>query len=798
MALEKQKQTEDFIRLQDLFYLYITQWRWFVLSVFLTVAAAILYLLITPPVYTRTASILIKDNSQSGSGAGDFSGFENLGIFKSNTNVNNELLTLKSPLLMQEVVNRLNLDTKYITQEGLRKIDLYKNTPVLVTSKNAEDSIPFRFDIDLQSPGKVRLYNFVLAGQPVQGEVEGSLSDSTNTPVGTFIIIPTSHYKPDGGSRTVHFRKSNPELVTNNYSAALQAVLGSNNATVINLSINDESPTRAKDILATLISVYNENWIKDKNQIAISTSLFINDRLDVIESELGSVDKDISSYKSENILPDVAAVSGMYLSQYAESKRELQELNNRLSVVEYIRRNLSGESSGQLLPANTGLDNPTFEKQISEYNALLLKRNNLLANSSEKNPLVIDMNQSLNEMSQSITRSVDNLIATLNTQIANVKQQESRITGQIASNPNQARYLLSVERQQKVKEELYLYLLQKREENELSQAFTAYNTRIITPPHGPGVPTTPQRSKILLVALLTGILLPMIIFVVREKVNTSVRGRKDLEGMTVPFIGEIPFAYHKKRNDPFLRKNERKREIVVKEKSRNLINEAFRVVRTNLEFMIKKETRCKVIMVTSLNSNSGKTFIAMNLATGFAIKGEKILVIDLDMRKALLSEYIQSPKPGIADYLGHQIDEEQLVIVKGKTHVNLDVLPVGTIPPNPTELLYDERFEQMLAKLRSEYDYIFIDCPPVEIVADTSIINKLVDMTLFIIRAGLFERAMLPEVESFYTSQKYKNMALILNGTLEADARYGGYHRYGYHYGYAYGGGYSDGENSYG
>jgi capsular exopolysaccharide family len=790
MIFEEQRQPDDFIRLRDLFHIFYTKWRWFALSVFITVATAILYLLITPPVYTRTASVLIKDNSQSGSRTSDFSGFENLGIFTSNTNVNNELLTLKSPLLMQEVVNRLNLDTKYITQEGLRKIDLYKNTPVLVTFKNAPDSMAFRFDIDLQSPGKVRLYNFVQSGQSVPGEIESNLSDSISTPVGTLIITPTSHYKAEGGNRTVHFRKSNPEWVTNSYSAVLQAVLGNNNATVINLSIDDESPKRAADILATLIAVYNENWIKDKNQIAISTSLFINDRLNVIESELGNVDKDISSYKSENILPDVSAVSGMYLSQYAESKRELQELNNRLSVVQYISKNLSAEPAGQLLPANTGLDNSPLEKQISDYNSLLLRRNNLLANSSGKNPLVADMNQSLNEMSQSIIRSVDNVIATLNTQLANVKQQEARITGQIASNPNQARYLLSVERQQKVKEELYLYLLQKREENELSQAFAAYNTRTITPPYGPGVPTTPQRSKILLIALLTGLLLPMIIFVVREKINTTVRGRKDLEGMTIPFIGEIPLYCKRKK---FYRKETEKREIVVKEKSRNVINEAFRVIRTNLEFMMKKENRAKVIMLTSINPDSGKTFITMNLAASFTIKRKKVLVIDLDMRKALLSGYIQSPKTGIADYLGHQLDDWRSVIVKGEIHAGPDVLPVGTIPPNPTELLFEERLGQMLTELRSEYDYIFIDCPPVEIVADTSIINQLVDMTLFVVRAGLFDRAMLPEVEHFYTSQKYKNMALILNGTVQADARYG-YHRYGYSYGYAGGAGYTDDE----
>lgn len=786
MSSEKLNPTDDFIRIQDLFRIFISKWYWFAASLLVALTVVTLYLLITPPIYTRTASILIKDDSK-GASAGNITGFDDLGIFSSNTNVNNELLTLKSPSLMREVVMRLDLDKKYIVKRGLRKIDLYKESPVLVTFKDhSEHSL--KFDIALQSEGKVELSNFARSGEKLSGEIEGSLSDTITTPVGVVMITPTSYYNEDGDNSQIHFVKSGLQNVINGYSGALQTVLGSKDATVINLNIKNPSPRRAEDILNTLITVYNEDWMNDKNRIAVSTSRFINDRLNVIESELGTVDRDISSFKSEHILPDVEAVSGMYLSQYAESGRELLELNNRLSIAENIRRNLSDETGDRLLPANSGIDNVNLEGQISEYNALVLRRNSLLSNSSERNPLVIDMTQSLADMKQAVLRSVDNLIASLHMQIENVKKQEARVTGQIASNPNQARYLLSVERQQKVKEELYLYLLQKREENELSQAFTAYNTRVITPPYGSLSPTEPRRSFLLLVALMTGLLLPLIFFVIKERANTTVRGRKDLEGMTIPFVGEIPM-YRKGKKRSWLNE-EKVREIVVKEKNRNIINEAFRVVRTNLEFMTKKEGKAKVIMLTSINPQSGKTFIAMNLAAGFAIKGKKVLVIDLDMRRALLSTYIQSPKPGIADYLGHQVDNWQSIIVKSESQSNLDVLPVGTIPPNPTELLFDKRLEQLIEKLSAEYDYVFIDCPPVEIVADTSIINKLVDMTLFIVRAGLLDRAMLPEIERFYADGKLKNMAIILNGTEHENARYG----YGYGYAYGYGSGYVDKE----
>lgn len=786
MSSEKLNPTDDFIRIQDLFHTVISKWYWFVMSLLAALALVVLYLMVTPPTYTRSASILIKDDSK-GASAGSIAGFDELGIFKTNTNVNNELLTLKSPSLMREVVMRLDLDKKYIVKQRLRKVDLYKESPVLVTFKEHNEQ-SLQFDMVLGPGGKLKLFNFFRSGEKISGEVEGSFSDTIATPVGVLMVTPTPLYSEMSGYSEIYFTKGSLQNVVNGYSNALQAVLGTKESTVINLTIKNSSRRRAEDILNTLIAVYNEEWMNDKNRIAVSTSRFINDRLNLIESELGTVDEDISSFKSEHILPDVQAVSGMYLSQYAESGKELLELNNRLSIAENIRRNLSVESDDRLLPANSGVDNSNLERQISEYNALVLRRNSLLANSSERNPLVIDMTQSLADMKQAVIRSVDNLIASLHTQIANVKRQESRVTGQIASNPNQARYLLSVERQQKVKEALYLYLLQKREENELSQAFTAYNTRVITPPYGSLNPTEPRRPFLLLVALMAGILLPLIFFMAKERMNTTVRGRKDLEGMTVPFVGEIPM-YRKGRRRGWP-KEENIREVVVKEKNRNIINEAFRVVRTNLEFMAKKEGKAKVVMLTSINAQSGKTFISMNLAAAFAIKGKKVLAIDLDMRKVLLSSYVGSPKPGIADYLGHQIDDWRSIIVQSGSQSNLDVIPVGTIPPNPTELLFDERLEQLIETLSAEYDYIFVDCPPVEIVADAAIINKLVDMTLFVVRAGLLERALLPEIERFYTGGKLKNMAMILNGTDHENARYG--HGYGYMYGY--GAGYVDKE----
>ena len=365
-----------------------------------------------------------------------------------------------------------------------------------------------------------------------------------------------------------------------------------------------------------------------------------------------------------------------------------------------------------------------------------------------------------------------------------MQQTEQQTSSRIAANPTQAKYLLSVERQQKVKETLYLFLLQKREENELSQAFTAYNTRIVTPPHGSMLPTSPVRKNIFLVAFALGLLIPVIIIFLHENMNTRVRGRKDLEGVAVPFIGEIPL-YTKKKKGVFRKKPLEVRAVVVKEGSRDIINEAFRVLRTNLEFMTAKERKSNVIVVTSFNPGSGKSFLTMNIAVSLAIKGKKVLVIDGDLRHGSASSYIDSPDKGLSDYLGGRIDNLDEIIVHDPKQKHLDILPVGTIPPNPTELLFDERLRQVIESVRDQYESVLIDCPPIELVADTQIIEKLADRTIFVVRAGLLERSMLAELEKIYEEKKYKNMSLILNGTESSGGRYG--YRYGYYYGYGAG-----------
>lgn len=775
---------DDFLRIQDLFILCLAKWYWFVISLAILLGAATIYLLKTPPVYTRSASLLIKEDGKSGSGNEAAGVLGDIDIFRTSTNINNEMLSMQSPAVMYKVVRRLHLDVNYTTDGRFYNPVIYgSDNPYEVSFFDLGDAESASFTLRPDKDGQVKLTDFTRNGEEADGDAVTALNDTVQTPVGRLLV--NARPGSTAAQQTVFVSRISLQAATAGYSSRLSVALNDEKSTVVNLTLQDVCTQRAEDVLNTLISVYNENWVKDKNQIAVSTSMFINERLGVIERELGNVDEDISSYKSENLLPDVQAAASMYMAESSETNAKIQTLNTQLSMTRYVRSYLTGASSrNQLLPANSGIENSGIEKQIAEYNTLQLRRNDLVANSSETNPLVVDMDHSLHALRDAIIRTLDNYVTTLNTQLRALQQSARQTTARIAANPSQGKYLLSVERQQKVKESLYLFLLQKREENELSQAFTAYNTRVIMPPSGSMVPTAPAKKNILLIAFVVGLIVPVAVIFLRESMNTRIRGRKDLEALTLPFVGEIPQAATKKKGTSDKKSTEND-PIVVHEGSRDIINEAFRVLRTNLEFMTDKEQHSNVIVVTSFNPGSGKSFLAVNIAVSLAIKQKKVLVIDGDMRHGSTSAYVGSPQTGLSNYLSGHVNNLKDIIVTDARHANLQFLPVGTIPPNPTELLFSDRLKQLIDTVRSQYDYIFIDCPPIEMVADTQIIEQLADRTLFVVRTGLLERSMLPELQRIYDEKKYKNMALILNGTVGSGGHYG--YRYGYRYGYHYG-----------
>lgn len=799
-----QKGNPAYMKVLDTLQLFASKWYWFLLCLAIALGCCYFYLATTPPIYTRNASILIKNDLQS-------STTSNMKFLDSNIDVNNELFTLKSPNIAEGAVRRLHLEVNCFAQGRFHEVAVYGtnlSVQILPQSLNDQDEAEFMFD--LRPNGTFVMSKFSKNGKSVSGSVMGKVGKVIETPIGKIDVQKSVNYFSQ--EITLRVVRTSLTYAINRTVTGLSAKAAGDMSTIITLSYDDEDPQRAEDILSTIIAIYNEKWVEDCNQKANSTSKFIGERLEVIEEELGNVEDNISSFKSANLIPansnDVASI---YVGQASSATAQATELNNQMYMARYVRNYLTNPANKYtLIPANQGVNSPNISAQITEYNTLLLSRNNLLSASSLQNPLVQEKDLQLEELRNALIASVDNHIASLNVELRSAQSIRGQANSKIASSPSQSKYLLSVERQQKVKESLYLYLLQKREENELSQAFTAYNNRVITSATGSNIPTFPIPKTVWMMGVIIGLVVPGVIIFLLEMINNKVRGRRDLAELSIPFIGEIPIHRHhrtfkEKLFAPWkkLWKNllslikrgeveeDKTLHILVKDHSRNVINEAFRVIRTNIEFMMAKGDRGKVIMLTSFNPNSGKTFVVTNLITSFAIKRQRVLAIDLDLRKASLSAMVNKPKIGISDYLSGVTDSFDDIVVRNATHEYLDVVPVGTIPPNPTELLFDDRLHNLLEELKDEYSFIILDCPPIEIVADASIVGRSADATLFIIRAEVMDRSFLPDLQKYYDDNRLPKMSIILNGTMDAFSYYGSSRygsRYGYYGGSAYGG----------
>lgn len=786
-----ENQEEENFKLEEFGLILLSNWHWILLSIAITLGIATFKILSTTPTYVRSTSLLIKNDE--GKGGSFFNGisqdFQNLGMFASRSNINNEIETLGAPIMIQEAVKRLHLDVQMHVEDGLHPVPLYDNSPINLLLPQADDNFMCRFKMKLKSNKTAELWDF----ETVEGKVERhqtiKIGEVAHTPIGIVVLQATPFWRKNFTDKDIHVCKYALKDVGKMYSKRLSIALSNKESTVLNISLADESKQRAENLLYKLIDVYNEQWIKDRNRVAESTFEFITARLNDLSKELGDVDQKISDYKSQAMLPDVDAASSMYINQSNKNNDQILSLRNQLSVAHYIREYLADRGKqGQYLPTNTGVGSTGIENMIANYNKVVSERNNVLDNSNENTPIVQKFNNELKLQRQTILHSLDNFIAQIQSQVGNWEHTEAQTNAKIAAAPQQVKQLLSVGRQQKVKEALYIYLLQKREENELSKTYTVWNTRIIQPPTGSDYPSSPRRSIILLAALAIGFCIPAGILFLRETFNHTVRGKLDIEGMQTPLIGEIPLLINKQQWWG-RKKKDIERKIYVKDNSRDLINEAFRMLRTKLDYYIKSlGTNDKIIMLTSFNPGSGKSFISLNLTKALSLKGCKVLAIDFDLRHASSSEFGKHSQQGLTTYLGNITEDIEECIQKNALGEGADLLPVGIIPPNPAELLLNSNIKKLLDQLRQEYDYIILDCPPIDLVADTSIIKKYADVTLFVIRSGLMDRRCLKDVDKLYQNNTYNRMALILNGTTYPTSRFGNYHNgYGYGYNYRYG-----------
>ncbi len=782
------KKENSYITISDLWEIFTHNIRFFSISIIACVSLATIYLIVTPPTYKRTASVLIKDEQQGQSIA--YAAIESLGLVNTQGNLYNEVNLFKTPILLEAVVSRLQLHHSCKGRSRtFRWVDLYNKAPFKVEADSLLDNFSFKFRLKKEGEDSFILTKLSIGKEDINETIDGVYDTPIATPYGSFIVRKCevkrsiaemlSQEKEEEKKEPYtlyYYSKGKIPTTARSYASALTVALREEFASIIDLSIASGSTKKAEDILNTIIAVYNENWIEDKNLIAMNTNKFINERLAIIEQELGEVDKDISTFKSENLLPDLSAVAGMNLQTSNEILKQQIELNNQLSMATYILQYMTEDNTNdKLLPSNSGINSPSITGLITTYNERMLEKNTLLANSSESNPIVASLVADIKSLKQVLILSVNDLVNTLNIQIENARNEELMAQKKLSNSPSQELFLLSSGREHMIKEQLYLFLLQKREENELSQAFSAYNTKILGSAAGEDMPIAPQKTIILFIGFFMGCILPTIALILKANLQTTVQNKEDLASITMPYLGSIPNIKPNNGLPTFGKRKSTEKEapqIVTQSGGRDSASELFRVLRTNLDFILGQEKKCKTVMLTSFNPMSGKSFVTTNLAVSMATKDSRVLLIDGDFRRGTSSRVVNSPNTGLVNYLNSPQIDIETVICKGVSHPKLDVLPMGITPPNPTELLLTDRFSSVLEELQQKYDYIFIDCPPVEIVTDAQIIGKHCDSTLFVVRVGLMDKRQLPALNELYTSKKFPNMGLILNA-VEINNRYG-------------------------
>lgn len=684
------KTTDRTLSISELWHLCTARWRWFVASVLLCLIVAVRYLLTTPYVYSRSASIIVREEFL-GNNATEKNGkdFSQIGFVNQKSNVTDVARHITSLDVLLEVASRLD---STLTEE-----EIFNNA------------------LGIQSR--------------LSAEVEG---------------------------------------------------IGSN---IINLTYKDFSTREAARGLALIMDVYNDKWFMDKQRVTRSTSLFIDSRLRLLESDLNLVDDSISSFKSRYGITDLNRVSDIYLQQQSQADAEILRLMNQKAMAEYIRSLLEDDSSQkQLLLVNSGINNSLIESQITLYNSLLLQMQSHLEYTSGQNPLIVNLEKELKSLRKNILSNVINHIRTIDIQLQSLESYHGQTASKISSNPNQEKHLISIEREQKVKESLYLYLLQKKEENEISITYKVAPTQVIDIPNGSGKPTSPKRVRVLLAAVLIGFMLPVIVIFLRATMDETVRDRYDIERRGgIPFLGEVPLLERRSTIRSLQRRfglRPARSSLVVTHGGQGPVNEALRLIRTKLESVSEHEGNGnKVYMVTSSQEGTGKTFVSMNLALVLAIAGWRVLFIDGDLRKGSASRRWQALGAGLTDYLDGDVVDVASLLVHPKDYPTLDVLPAGTIPTNPTELLRGSLFANLMESMRLQYDFILIDTPPTGSLADAEIIRQNTDLSLFIVRTGKFERQYLDDLK--VPDSAAISQYVILNGTSIGS-------RYGYAYGHEY------------
>lgn len=773
---------QGFISFKGLWTACVKNWKWFAVSVVVCLAVAYIHSKRTEPTYSRSMSVLLL-NSDEVNNTFSEEAMESLGFKQQNISLFNEIELLQSPELMKQVVEKLGLEVEYRAPasiplpftkdenlgEGEKgrfydKLLYGAEVPIHVIFSDVSAS-GVSFKVKLGANGSIVLYDFSNAPSDNYA-LKAKVGQTFDTPCGQICVtaMPTYDY----------LRKFVPVLqVSRDQSAdvAKRLLYGlsvdnpEEKSSIVTISMTDNSVYRADDILNTLLTVYDENNMKNQSRMAEKTAQFLEDRVDQLGKELGKVDNNIASYKGSHLMPQVGAVQDIYVKNNNDLNNQIQACQTQLTVLNQVKRYL-GANIGQnrMLPADIGIDNQAIAQQIENYNKLQMQRNEYVAYGGEGHPRVHDLNKQLEIYRKSIMESIKQATTAIQKQLYSLQNASGRSAGQIANSTQQAKYIISTERQQKVIEELYLFLLQEKEKNNMSLNHAVSNVRLLQEPSGSMLAIAPKMRQNMLMGLMAGLGIPFMIIFIGQVTDTKIRSRRDLKVLSVAKIGDVPLLKGETAS-VFKHKNKSKEvKIYVSDNNRDYFNESMRVVRTNLEFILHGETDKKVVMFTSMEPDCGKSFVTANLGASMSLIGKKMLMIDLDMRSCSLSSLGEGARSGVSNYLAHRIDDYKSAILKDKVMKGVDLLPVGSVPPNPTELLHSERLKTLLDSVRNDYDCIFVDCPPVDIVADVDLISGLTDITVFVLCVGKSDKEVLNEVDRFYQEKRFKNMCVLLNG----------------------------------
>jgi capsular exopolysaccharide synthesis family protein len=742
---------------------YLVHWKWFLLSVIVVLGLAFLYLRYSTPLYKATATILVKDDKKGGL-ASELSVLSDLGVGTSKSNVDNEVEILKSRTLTEKTVNKLHLNIHYLSHGRVKSSELYKASPIVVVYSPANEQYKkevHTFTIESVNANKFKLFK-------TEDKELGTFNygNLIKIPEGTLSVTKVDI--ADKSSFSIDCNIYPVESMTTYYRGALGIAPVGKNTSVIELSVVDQNSQRAADFLNTLVEIYNDDAIEDKNLVAEKTSQFISTRLGLITDELTDVEKDVEGFKKQNNLTDIPTEATMFLENASEYEKKQIETEIQLNVVASMRQFLNSSGPGDLIPSNLFSTQSEASDLIMEYNRLVIEYNRIAAGATPENPVVVNAAKKIQAMKSNISQSLARMQSSLVITKKNLDQQGSVLGNKKAKVPRLEREFRIIDRQQKVKEALYLYLLQKREETALTLAATEQSAKVIDSSYFSGIPVSPKKSMIYLIALVIGLAIPAAIIYLQELLNTKIKSRLDIEKrLAIPFLGDVP------KSDSH--------EEMINTNSRSGSAEAIRIVRTNLEFMLTGTSteRGKVIFVTSTIPGEGKTFISVNLAGTIALSGKKVLLVGMDIRNPKLAEYIPIRSEGVTNYLSKQDKDLSSYITKLDNFEDFHVLSSGVIPPNPVELLMNDKINKMFAELKETYDYIIVDTAPVSVVTDTLLIAKNADAFIYVVRANYLDKRLLHVPEMFYNQKKLPNMSLVLNATEVMNKGYG----YGYGYG---------------